>query len=211
MIIWGSRGRITTIGSGAFHCPRCNSTQPYKHRKLQRYFTLYFIPLFPLDNLGEHIECGLCHSLWKTEVLQQRTRESQQEAIQDELRRAMKRSMALVILANGKADSVELAAGSDVFRRLVGMSLPDAELAREVKDIREQDVDVARYLSNFGGHLSIEQKESLVTAACGVALYDGPLQPAEREAVEKVATALGITPAHLRGILAGLESAVASA
>lgn len=211
MIIWGSRGRVTTIGSGTFHCPRCSSTQPYKHQKLQRYFTLYFIPLFPLDDLGEHIECGQCHNLWKTEVLRQPTGESQDEAIQNELRRAMKRSMALVILANGKAAPGEIAAGSEVFRKIVGMSLPDAELAREVKDVHEQDVDVARYLSNFGGHLSNEQKESLVMAACGVALYDGPMQPAEREAVEKIATALGLTQAHLRGILAGLESTAASA
>jgi uncharacterized tellurite resistance protein B-like protein len=206
MIIWGSRGRTSVVQEGQFHCPRCRSNQPYALKRVQRWFTLYFIPIFPMGVLGEYAECAQCQTTWKTEVLTAGPPPDPTLAVQDELRRAMRRSMALVLLAGGRDDPAGIDAGSRAFRKQIGMSMPDAELSREVKDVKEQGLDVRRYLANFGAHLSSQQKENLVTAACEVALFDGPLQPPEQEAVTAIAQALGITDAHLRGILAGIPA-----
>jgi hypothetical protein len=70
MVIWGSKGKSKTIGSGTFYCPHCKSHQLFKHEELSRYFTLYFIPLFKTQNLGEYIECQTCLKTFKKEVLQ---------------------------------------------------------------------------------------------------------------------------------------------
>ena len=211
MIIWGSRGRTSVVEEGQFHCPRCRDRQPYKLKRVQRWFTLYFIPIFPMDALGEYVECIGCLTTWKPSVLQAGPQPDPEESVQEELRRAIRRSMAMVLLASGRDDPAGIDAGSRAFRKQVGMSMPDAELSREVKDVKEQGIDVSRYLANFGAHLSAQQKESLVTAACEVALFDGPLEPPEREAVNAIAQALGVTDAHLRGILAGIPAAAASA
>jgi tellurite resistance protein len=114
-------------------------------------------------------------------------------------------------LASGREDPAGIDAGSRIFRKQIGMSMPDAELSREVRDVKEQSIDVKRYLANFGTHLNAQQKETLVTAACEVALFDGPLEPGEQEAVSAIAQALGVTDAHLRGILAGLPAPAATA
>jgi len=211
MIIWGSRGRTSTVEEGQFFCPRCRSNQPYKLKRVQRWFTLYFIPLIPMGVLGEYAECGQCMTTWKTEVLNAPPPPEPQEMVQEELRRAIRRSMALVLLASGRDDPAGIDAGSRAFRKQVGMSMPDAELSREVKDVKEQSVDVRRYLANFGKHLSAQQKESVVTAACEVALFDGPLQPPEQEAVSAIAQALEVTDTHLRGILAAIPATAATA
>jgi hypothetical protein len=71
MIIWGSKGKEKTMESGQFLCPCCRCLRPYKHKKISKYFTLYFIPLFETKNLGEYIECQVCGSTWKMEVLEQ--------------------------------------------------------------------------------------------------------------------------------------------
>jgi len=211
MIIWGSRGRTSVVQEGQFLCPRCRSNQPYQLKRVQRWFTLYFIPIFPMGVLGEYAECGQCLTTWKTEVLTAGPPADREQAVQEELRRAMRRSMAMVLLASGREDAAAIDAGSRIFRKQVGMSMPDAELSREVKDVREQGIDVKRYLANFGAALNPQQKESLVTAACEVALFDGPLEPVEQEAVSAIAQALGLSDAHLRGILAGIPAAAASA
>ena len=211
MIIWGSRGRTSVVQEGQFHCPRCRGNQPYQLKRVQRWFTLYFIPIFPMGVLGEYAECGQCQTTWKTEVLTAPPPLDQEQVVQEELRRAMRRSMALVLLASGRDDAAGIDAGSRAFRKQIGMSMPDAELSREVKDVREQDIDVRRYLATLGTHLSAQQKETLVTAACEVALFDGPLQPGEQEAVSAIAQALGVTDAHLRGILAGIPAPAATA
>jgi hypothetical protein len=69
MIIWGSKGKESTIGTGQFFCPRCQRTVDFQHQRVQRYFTLYFIPLFPTATLGEYIACRSCGGKYKPEVL----------------------------------------------------------------------------------------------------------------------------------------------
>ena len=70
MIIWGHKGRTKTIGEGTFFCPNCRTTRTFKHEKVSRFFTLYFIPLFETKKLGEYIECQGCLLTFKPEILQ---------------------------------------------------------------------------------------------------------------------------------------------
>ena len=72
MIIWGTRVRYKDLGEGEFFCPRCQMKRPYKHKKATRYFTLYFIPLIPMGQLGELVECQACKTAYETSVLQLR-------------------------------------------------------------------------------------------------------------------------------------------
>jgi predicted RNA-binding Zn-ribbon protein involved in translation (DUF1610 family) len=69
MIIWGTRGRQIELSVGQFHCPKCDTTRQYKRKRVAQYFTLFFIPLFQIKNLGEFIECQSCHQSYKPEVL----------------------------------------------------------------------------------------------------------------------------------------------
>jgi hypothetical protein len=69
MIIWGSKGRERTVASGEFYCPQCLGHSPYIRRRVSRYFTLYFIPLFPLETYGEYVECRTCGVQLAPEVL----------------------------------------------------------------------------------------------------------------------------------------------
>ena len=70
MIIWGSKVRDIQVGNGHFYCPSCQADRSYAKQRYARYFTLYFIPLFQTDNLGEYIRCGGCRGEYKTSVLQ---------------------------------------------------------------------------------------------------------------------------------------------
>ena len=69
MIIWGSTGKETRVASGQFHCPQCNGHESYEHIRVQRYFTLYFIPVAPMETLGEFVRCVGCKQAYKPEVL----------------------------------------------------------------------------------------------------------------------------------------------
>jgi zinc-ribbon family len=69
MIIWGSRAKENVRATGEFYCPRCNETRTYKHKRLQRYFTLYFIPLFATSTIVEWVECLHCGQQFKPDIL----------------------------------------------------------------------------------------------------------------------------------------------
>jgi hypothetical protein len=69
MIIWGSKVREKEIAAGQFNCPNCRTTRAYKHKRVDKYFSLYFIPLFKTQDLGEYVECQVCLQKYKPEVL----------------------------------------------------------------------------------------------------------------------------------------------
>ena len=69
MIIFGTRNRFKTVGTGQFYCPRCQAQRNYERKQAKRYFTLYFVPLIPMGDLGEFVECQTCHMTYKTDVL----------------------------------------------------------------------------------------------------------------------------------------------
>jgi hypothetical protein len=72
MIIFGTRHKFKTVGSGEFFCPHCQRPRPYDHKRGKNYFSLYFIPLIALNESGEFIECRHCGMSYNTEVLNYR-------------------------------------------------------------------------------------------------------------------------------------------
>lgn len=72
MIFYGWRTTESSVGEGVFGCPTCRSPQRFRHLTLERWFTLYFIPLIPLGRVGEQVECQGCHSRFTPEALNAR-------------------------------------------------------------------------------------------------------------------------------------------
>ena len=79
MIIWGSCSKEKTIERHEFFCPKCRDDSIGEHVRVSRYFTLYFIPLFPTSTLGEYIRCDHCDGEFNTTVLDL-TREDVEDA-----------------------------------------------------------------------------------------------------------------------------------
>jgi hypothetical protein len=69
MIIWGSTGREKAIGTTQFYCPKCRAPAWGTQVRASRYFTLYFIPLFPTSTLGEYVRCEHCRGEFNNSVL----------------------------------------------------------------------------------------------------------------------------------------------
>jgi hypothetical protein len=119
MIIFGTKGVTYSAGDGAFYCPACRDNTAFKHKRVRRFFTLYFIPLIPLDLHGEYIECGHCKGSYRMEVLKFDPEAGAAE-FEAEFHRAIKRVMIEMMLADGDVDEEEVAVIKDVYGRLAG-------------------------------------------------------------------------------------------
>src|SRR5262245_51514870 len=69
MIIYGWRTSESTLGQGVFDCPRCRTQQACRHVAMNRWFTLYFIPVIPLGQIGQQVECLGCFSRYSPDVM----------------------------------------------------------------------------------------------------------------------------------------------
>ena len=69
IFIWGSKVCEDDVSSGEFYCPRCMTIKRYTRKEVCRRFTLYFIPLWKTEDLGEVVECRACGQGYKPEIL----------------------------------------------------------------------------------------------------------------------------------------------
>lgn len=69
MIIFGTTGIESVESRGSFHCPACGPRAFYQRKSVRRFFTLFFVPLIPLNKVGTSVVCDRCGGSFKPEVL----------------------------------------------------------------------------------------------------------------------------------------------
>lgn len=65
LIIFGTKNVAKTIKRGHFDCPQCNTQRIYNLNRNKKFFSLFFIPVIPLGNNHDTLNCMVC----KTEYL----------------------------------------------------------------------------------------------------------------------------------------------
>jgi tellurite resistance protein len=210
LIIFGTRGVTSDHAHGEFFCPRCTARQGYVHKRCRRFFTLYFIPLIPLNLVGEYIECQRCAGTYTLEVLQLDP-EADAKRHQAEFHKAIRRVLVLISLADGRVDESELAAIGRVLGRFAGREVPRAEIEAELVEARASNGDVVAYCSGMKGYLNDNGRELVVRSAILVAVADGHFDDRERELVARIASALEVPSARLVALIAEATPSAAPA
>lgn len=203
MIIWGSRAVTSTKSRGTFYCMTCSAECAYEFKSIRRFFTLYFIPLIPLDSLGEFVECGGCRNTFRPEVLSQDPREAQKKWRGD-LVAALCVALGRVAGADGALNGAEVAAAIAGLRREFNAeesdNLLESKLSRAGIDFPDLSAAMAvavEGLTDKGKELALQLAGEVARAGSG-----GELSEPELRAMREIGEALRMTAAHLRGVLA---------
>jgi zinc-ribbon family len=70
-IIFGTRNRLTNVSPGETlpgSCPGCRGDLVLKENKT--WFTLFFMPIFPITSKGKFYQCTRCEGTYKSEAKQ---------------------------------------------------------------------------------------------------------------------------------------------
>lgn len=202
MKIFGTQGITTTPEKGEFFCPTCNSLQSYDLKRVRRFFVLTVIPLIPLDKIGEYVECLNCKDSYNTSVLNMPFESSLD--MEAEYNMAIKKVMIHVLLADGIIDDAEVTTCQKINKRVTGKDLDSKTLRVEIENIKESKESLSK-LSKLQGCLNDEGKELVIQAAYYVALADGEYHEEEQNLIMKIGTLLGMTKAHVDGVLGSLS------
>jgi tellurite resistance protein len=205
MIFFGTRGVTSTSDRGEFFCPSCNSNQPFARKRIRRFFTLYFIPLIPLDNLSEYIECQSCEDTFKENVLDYNPEESAAK-IDAEYRIAIRRVMALITLADGVVDDAEIENMISINEQVTGQTISAKDMRDEVNAAQHESLSLTDTIAHVEPFLNNHGKELVVKAAYLVAMADGVFQDEEQKLLIEIGAGLNLTSAHLKGILGEMNS-----
>lgn len=200
MIIFGTRGIKSNIKTGEFHCPQCATQKSYRHRKITKFFTLYFIPLIPLGSAGEYVECNTCKGTFVPRVLDYNPQSSQNE-FQSEYEKAMRFTMIKMMLADGEIDENEMLIVQKIINKFGHNDLTLHQLEALVEQVEKSDKTLDSYLTKISGGLNEHGKEIIIKCAFSVAAADGHIDDSEIEMIHQIAKNLDMSSSHLKGIL----------
>jgi tellurite resistance protein len=200
MIIYGSRGITRTRAKGVFHCPQCTTKVNYKHKRVTRWFTLYFIPTFPTGTAAEYVECQKCQGTFDVGAISYDP-EVEREKFEAAYLSGMKRVMVQVMLADGEIQPAEVQLLRGIYKNVANRVLGQQEIDAEVDALRAQKADPFFYLGNLGEMLNEDGKVRVLRAAVLVATADGSLQASEQQLLAKIARALSLGESKFRQVV----------
>ncbi len=200
MIIFGTRGVKSTLKQGDFFCPQCDCSKSYKHKKVTKFFTLYFIPVIPLGQIGEFVECQTCRGTFVPKVLDYR-KNTNSDKFLAEYEKAIKHSMVLIMLADGVIDENEMQTVLKIFNKFSHHDITLPELEAYVQRVQRNPEDISTYLKQIAPSLNGHGKEILIKCAVSVAAADGHIDDSEVKLINQMAIALEMTKSHFNGIL----------
>lgn len=200
LIIFGTRAVTTTSAKGDFHCPSCAEKRAYEQKRVRRFFTLYFLPIIPLDLLGEYVECAGCKGTFDLAVLGYDP-DKEDAAFEAQFQSAVRRVMVLMMLADGKIDDEEIETIRTVYGRLADKEVTRAEIEREANEATKDGRGLRPYLGSVLGRLNDHGKELVVKAAFLVAAADGKITDEETTLLAELASALEMSPSHFKGVV----------
>jgi hypothetical protein len=200
LLVFGLSAFFRTVGEGVFHCPQCGGDRGYRRRIGRRWFTLFFLPVIPLDRLDEVVECRSCRARFRPSVLRLPTVEQMAAA----LPAAMRAAVALVLRAGVEGHEGARRRAVEAVRGYGEDHYDDEALEG---DLGMPATFLGEEIAMAGTQLAVEAKEWFLAQAVRVGLADGPLNEQERQNLHDVAGHLGMTQAHAIGVIAMTEGA----
>ena len=194
-IIFGTRGITRNITEGVFHCPNCGQDRNYAQKSVRRWFTLFFIPVIPLDTLGEFIECRSCESTYNDQVLSLPT-EAQFRATTDD---AIRRLLVGMARADGRITQTEAEYAVALARPLLRSDYTSQGFAVDVRTFVDEDILLA--MRRFAGMTNEHGKAMVLEVATLLSASDGEIHDAELTMIRDIADALSVPSSYVPGIM----------
>jgi hypothetical protein len=201
LLIFGLRVFYRAVGQGVFHCQRCGGDREYRHRAGRRWFTLFFIPVIPLNRVGDHVQCTICGTRYRMDVLSLPTTAQMQEALPAGMRVA---AIAMLRAGGGSSGSARRRA-IDAIKGAGVADYDDAALDADLSAATMPGQNLAEPLNRLAIQLAIPAREWFLAEVVRIGLADGMLSDDERHTAREVAAQLGMTPAQARGVISMTE------
>jgi Tellurite resistance protein TerB len=195
IIMWGWKVRFKTLSNGVFFCGSCGGDRQYARKQGRRWFTLFFIPIIPLDHVGdEFVECDTCHQGYQLSVLSMPTSATLSETLL-----AATRDAVVWLLRATTPGPATTATALELLSTTAGMSWSEQALQADVAGL---DVSgLFNRLATLADAINEHGKESFLGGCVRLAVADGTLTDDERKLLDHIAASLRMTPAHARGVI----------
>jgi len=198
-IIFGTRGLKHEIKESAVlanACPNCNDGSLI-NKLYRRWFTLFFIPVIPLDVVDRFYECDRCKSAYN-ETIKTILGKSQQEqdVAQEQARyiyaKALIAAMTHMSVIDGDFAAEEEREILDAIEKFENIKTELSSIMNIVKVDMNKDNYVFNLLNEARTDLSSEALMNILAQAAVVLLADGKIEKEEEDLMKEYLIACGL-------------------
>ncbi len=198
-IIFGTRGLKHTVKDSTVlnnSCPNCNNGN-LVNKLYRRWFTLFFIPVIPLDEIDRFYECENCNSAYNENiksVLQRSEKEinENKERVRRIYAKALIGSMTHMSMIDGDFAPEEEREIMDAMESFPEQKDSLMELFKEVKAHGNRDNRVFDLLNDARNEMSAEALINVLAQAAVVLLADGSIEKEEETLMKEYLIACGL-------------------
>jgi len=130
--------------------------------------------------------------------------EGDQEQFDSQLEAGMKRTLVLMMMADGEIDENEVSAIQRVYRHWMDVDLSEDDIRTEAVAALSDTRGIAEHLNALVGRINSDGKEAIVSAAFMIAAMDGHVAESELDFLAQVGAALEMEAGEVQGIIEGL-------
>jgi zinc-ribbon family len=205
MIVWGRSISNKVVDIGQFFCPRCGQKCGYTLRQDQKWGTIWWIPVVPLEKSEPYVECASCHGTYPEAALRHDRASAQQ---QFDAQRALERDLSQMLcevmaLMAGEKHSVSphlCNLIANAIRRLIKIEMPLDDILAAIAAGPEEPDAVLRNVQQQAASLTDRGKDIVLRAA--VVAAPKPLIESSGALAIEIGRRLGMTPEAIYATLA---------
>jgi hypothetical protein len=202
----GHRFFFSASGQGSCHCERCGGDRAYRKVTGRRWLTVLLVPLLPLEKAPDHLQCTVCGTRYRLDLLALPTVAQMQAALP-----AGTHAAAVAMLRAGDPGSEPARHRAVAAIRAAGLAGYDdaaleADLTRQIRPAAE----LAGLLNRLAVQLVDQGRSWFLADVVRIGLAGGPLTPQQRRAALQIGAQLGIGAARARAVIEMTEQAAPS-
>jgi len=163
---------------------------------VNRFFTLYFIPLIPLGRIGSYVECGSCAQTYSEEVLRHDPIAEQRESMVE-----FRRILVMGMLATAKIEPANIYSLRQVYETISQESLDEHTVHEDFRMARDSGVDPLIFIQAQAGELSVEGKELVLKCMIEITSPEGPVTHDLQSGLSHISNSMGYPSTHFDALM----------
>ncbi|MGI9644916.1 MAG: hypothetical protein ACR2O6_06360 [Ilumatobacteraceae bacterium] len=199
MIAWGCSPQRRVVDSGVFYSPAAGCDAPYELVETRRWLTVGLLHLWPLGDPSTHVECQRTGAAYDTEVLDALT----DAEVCELMPLAIRAAVAAIALADDVVSDAERRAAIAVVGEFVE-GYDDVDFEYDLEDVGI--VHLEELLAALSTALTTPGCERLLSCVAHVMAASGPASELTVKETYAVGRALGMSDAHIDGVVLRAES-----
>src|SRR4051812_14564301 len=170
MIVWGRSISNKVLDIGQFYCPGCRQRCGYALRQDQKWGTIYWVPVVPLEKSEPYIECAECHGTYPEAVLRHDRASAQQQfdaqrALEGDLAQMLCEVMAMIAGEKHSVSPHLCGLIANAIRRLIKIEMPLDDILAAIAAGAEEREAVLRNVEQQAASLTDRGKDIILRAA----------------------------------------------